>query len=53
MMMKNPIDQPFRSREEIELEAALVAQYRQIGNPELLDTIAGGAKAAADEETAG
>lgn len=53
MMMKNPIDQPFRSREEIELEAALVAQYREIGNPELLDTIAGGAKAAVDEGRAG
>lgn len=53
MMMKNPIDQPFRSREDIELEAALVAQYRQIGNPELLDSMAIGAKTAADTETAG
>lgn len=53
MMMMNPIDQPFRSREEIELEAALVAHYRQIGNSELLDTIAIGARAAGDEDLAG
>ena len=35
-MIKNPIDRPFRSREEMESEQALVAQYRQIGNAELL-----------------
>ena len=37
-MIKNPIDRPFRSREELESEQALVAQYRQIGNVELLAT---------------
>jgi hypothetical protein len=39
-MMKNPIDQPFRSREELELEEALVAQYRELGNPELREAVA-------------
>jgi len=35
-MLKNPIDRPFRSKEELELEQALVAQYRELGNAELL-----------------
>lgn len=38
-MKKNPIDQPFRSREEHEMEQALVAQYRQLGNLELLAAV--------------
>ena len=39
-MIKNPIDRPFRSREDVELEQALVAQYRELGNAELLATVA-------------
>ncbi len=39
-MMKNPIDRPFRSKEELELEQALVSQYRQLGNPELREAVA-------------
>lgn len=39
-MIKNPIDRPFRSREEVESEQALVAQYRELGNAELLATLA-------------
>ena len=38
-MFKNPIDGPFRSREEIELEQALADQYRKLGNAELLATM--------------
>lgn len=34
-MLKNPIDRPFRSREEIEREQALEAQYREVGISEL------------------
>ncbi len=37
-MNRNPIDRPFRSREEVESEQALVAQYRELGNAELLAT---------------
>lgn len=39
-MMKNPIDRPFRSKEDIELEQALVSQYRELGNAELREAIA-------------
>ncbi len=35
-MLKDPIDRPFRSREELEREQALEAQYRALGNSELL-----------------
>ena len=35
-MLKGPIDRPFRSREELEMERALEAQYRELGNSELL-----------------
>jgi hypothetical protein len=35
-MLKRLIDQPFRSKEEIESEQALVSQYRELGNAELL-----------------
>jgi hypothetical protein len=39
-MLRNPIDRPFRSREEAEMEQALVAQYRELGNAELLAAVA-------------
>ncbi len=39
-MMKNPIDRPFRSKVELEMEQALVAQYRELGNPELREAVA-------------
>ena len=38
-MYKNPIDQPFRSKEDLEQEQALVAQYRALGNAELLEAV--------------
>ena len=50
-MMKNPIDRPFRSREDVAMEQALVAQYRQIGNSELLAAIASEVDADADDNT--
>ena len=39
-MIKKPNDQPFRSREEIEMEQALANRYRELGNVELLAAIA-------------
>jgi hypothetical protein len=39
-MLRNPIDRPFRSREDVEMEQALVAQYRELGNAELLAAVA-------------
>ena len=50
-MMKNPIDRPFRSREEIAMEQALVSHYRQIGNPELLAAVASEVDADTDDNT--
>jgi hypothetical protein len=38
-MHKNPIDRPFRSKDDVEMERALVAQYRALGNSELLDVV--------------
>jgi len=32
---KTPIDRPFRSREALKRESALLGQYRAIANPEL------------------
>lgn len=39
-MLKKPIDRPFRSREEIEMEQALEAQYRELAITELREAIA-------------
>lgn len=35
MTAKTQIDRPFRSREALKRESALVGQYRDIANPEL------------------
>lgn len=39
-MLKNPIDRPFRSREEIEMEQALEAQYHELAIIELREALA-------------
>lgn len=33
--MKKSVEQPFRSKAEREMERALAAQYRELGNPDL------------------
>ena len=39
-MLMDPIDRPFRSREEVEMEEALEAQYHALAIAELLEAIA-------------
>lgn len=38
-MNRKPIDRPFRSREELEMERALRDQYRQIGIEDVVEAL--------------
>lgn len=35
MPLKKQLDRPFQSRADLDIERALISQYREIGNPDL------------------